>query len=347
MSSSSPKWQALHHVADALSALAFMSQTLQEGESSNSLSACGRGLLRTSESIDKQFRSWLEQRNFRKELGKKDRADLRGYLADLASTLSGSQPQPGDTFGQVLHDALNAIRIRLLDAVTGPPAESPHAENKAPDDLRSFTLHHGQQVLMRCVKQLLDERASVRELLSKEPRVVTSPVEAEEANHVEESQESVQRHVVAAQREESPQTATGTGSAAASSQRTDMQAGAADSATAGTTPIKDPVHSARIAPDQQAKAPPTAPKQTARQHEHPTLPPDELMRQLAAVLDKNPSWIEAVASELVSERSTEPNQGRDDAFSGIIENLAPALRQELLDAVHAALERPKSEVGPN
>lgn len=353
VSSSSQEWQVLHHVADSLSALAFMSQTLQEGESSNSLSACGRGLLRTSERIDKQFRSWLEQRNFRKELGKKDRADLRGYLADLANTLSGSQPQPGDTFGQVLHDALNAIRIRLLDAVTEPPAESQHAENQAPDDLRSFTLHHGQRVLMRCVKQLLDERASVRELLAKEPRVVTSPVEAEEANHVEEAQESALRYVVTARREEAPQTGTGSGSAAASSKRadaqarTEMQAGSAGSATADRTLPKDPVHSARIAPDQQAKAPQIAPTQTARQHENPALPPDELMRQLAAVLDRNPSWAETVASELVSDRSTEPNQGRDDALSGLIESLAPALRQELLDAVHAALERPKSDLGPN
>lgn len=126
-----------------------------------------------------------------------------------------------------------------------------------------------------------------------------------------------------------------------------MQAGSAGSATADRTPPQDPVHSARIAPDQQAKAPQTAPTQTARQHENPALPPDELMRQLAAVLDKNPSWVETVASELVSDRSTEPNQGRDDAFSGLIESLAPALRQELLDAVHAALERPKSDVGPN
>lgn len=163
-------WQSVHRVSAASSALALLSQALQEGEAGKSLSASSRSLLKASERFDERLRSWLQQRNLTAPLQLSDKKDLHTFSSDLANLLRDNRPEPGDTFGQVFHDALNATRMRLIGAVGEEAAATKRAEESdLTDILQDLALTHGPQVMQRAVWDLIGKWTGVNLSHSKRP----------------------------------------------------------------------------------------------------------------------------------------------------------------------------------
>lgn len=162
-------WQPVCQVSDATTALRFLSETLTEEESAKTLSACSQTLLKEGERIDKRLHSWLSQHDLTGPQSPQDWTELRGLSTDLANILRDTPPPSGDGFAQAIHDALNAIRIRIMDAIGEPLAAGEPHKTAAIPDLRTMGLFHGKEFLGRYVKQLLRRREDIRELRANRP----------------------------------------------------------------------------------------------------------------------------------------------------------------------------------
>jgi hypothetical protein len=75
--------------------------------------------------------------------------------------------------------------------------------------------------------------------------------------------------------------------------------------------------------------------------------PEELKRQLVTALTEDPAWIQALASALLSDDSTDSTRGRRNPLHEVVANLDPTLREKLLDELRVTLQVPKSGVELN
>lgn len=178
-------WRRIQRVAVAASRLAQAAQAVLDAAHSKVAASKPTGsaavLLDEAQRLDAKLRGLIDQSNPTEAASSVDRGAVQRIAEDIQELLRAHRPEPNDALGQFVHDALNAIRLRLLASIKEKSKHQAGSES-ASADLGTTIV----RALVEAVTKSLAQRRSVPQKTR-----TSSPSAPEESATTEPS---VQRH---------------------------------------------------------------------------------------------------------------------------------------------------------